>query len=303
VAAVATTAAALVLLLPVFYSYGWDLSNQIGRLRGRPPAIFPQTHRRAAVVEMANWLRTNTPAPSNWMNPLEKPAYGILAPWTIGHILEYEARRPTVTDNFGDDIGRENFLLARRYYQSDEPAAAELLERLSVRYVIAQRAPNFLGEDPVPGSVFFSLFRSDGSAAERQSEGGAAPALTRHRLIFEARPLPGAEPAGEASFKVFEFVSGATVAGRASPGAQIRVTLPVRTNRGRKFVYTAEIAATTHGEYSVRVPYANTEGLRSVRVAPTYTFECRGERRAVRVDERAVAQGDRIEGPALCPSD
>jgi asparagine N-glycosylation enzyme membrane subunit Stt3 len=297
--------ATAILLLPVLWSYWPYFANQIGRFSDRPLLVDPHTRSQVALVEMANWLRLHTPETSGWLDPTVRPEYGILAPWTIGHVLEYEARRPAVTDNFGDDVGRKNYLLALRYYQSEEDAAADLLDRLGVRYVVAQYAPNYLGEDPVPGSMFFSLFRHDGSAFEPspdERQQPALPALERHRLIYESPPLAYTTPPRDSIFKVFEYVPGARVVGRAAPGAKLRATLPVRTNRGREFSYTANAVASRDGTYEFRFPYANSGGPRSVRVGRRYTLECGGVAARVRVDELAVSTGARIQGPDLCPA-
>jgi len=297
--------ATAILLLPVLWSYWPYVANQIGRLRDRPLLVHPTLRRQLAVVEMANWLRAHTPETSGWLDPTVRPEYGILAPWTIGHVLEYEARRPTVTDNFGDDVGRKNYLLARRYYQSEEGAAADLLDRLGVRYVVSQVAPNYLGEDPVPGSMFFSLFRCDGSAFDpspEEADRPALPALERHRMIYESPPLIHSTPPSDSLFKVFEYVVGARVVGRAPPGAKLRATLPVRTNRHREFSYTAHAVASGDGTYEFRLPYANSGGPRAVRVGRHYTLECGARTAQVSVDEVAVMTGARIEGPDLCPA-
>jgi asparagine N-glycosylation enzyme membrane subunit Stt3 len=217
--------------------------------------------------------------------------------------LEYEARRPTVTDNFGDDIGRKNYLLARLYYQSREGAAADVLGRLGARYVVAQSSFNYLGEDPVPGSMFFSLYQHDGSAFHPppgDRHGVAVPALERHRLTYESRPLARTQPPSVSPYKVFEYVAGAQVAGRAAPGKKVRATLRVRTNRRREFVYTTHTVASNDGRYEFRFPYANTGGPPGVRVGPHYTLECGGETARLFIDERAVTTGAQIDGPDLC---
>jgi dolichyl-diphosphooligosaccharide--protein glycosyltransferase len=292
----------VLLLLPVLSTYWTYATNQIGRLRGRPPLVGPHVRKQVAVVEMANWLRRRTPATSGWLDSSRRPEYGILAPWTIGHVLEYEARRPTVTDNFGDDIGRKNYLLALLYFQSREPAAADLLDRLGARYVVAQFAPNYLGEEPVPGSMFFSLFRYDGSLFDPppgDREGIAVPALERHRLIYESQALAPTTPPGDPLYKVFEYVAGARIVGRAVPGASIRATLPLRTNRRREFVYTARTTASADGRYELRVPYANVGGPPGVRAGPHYTLASGGATVELRVDEHSVTTGAEIAGPNL----
>jgi hypothetical protein len=76
----------------------------------------------------------------------------------------------------------------------------------------------------------------------------------------------------------------------------------VRTNRGRRFVYSAETIASPAGRYAFRLPYANDGGPRSVRVEAHYTLHCGDEQALVAVDEQAVATGAQRVGPSLCPA-
>jgi dolichyl-phosphooligosaccharide-protein glycotransferase len=290
----ALAVAAIALLLPTLRTHAWDASNLWRALHGAPPRLAARTHERAVIAEMATWIRAHTPDPSDWLDASAKPAYGILAPWEIGHVLEYQARRPTVSDNFGNDIGSRNYQRALRYFQSDEASAAELLEDLSVRYVVTQRDTAFLGAQPPPESMAIALFRRDGSLA------GPAPAVQRHRLIYDSKPLSFTSHPREPRYKVFEFVPGARIVGESAPGARIRATLGVRTNRGRRFVYSALVSAAADGRYALRVPYSTQGGPGWVEVDPDYRLECDDEQQLVRVNESDVMEGARVEGPRLC---
>jgi dolichyl-diphosphooligosaccharide--protein glycosyltransferase len=302
-AAAVLVALGVFLLLPVLSSYRPHLVNLSSRWSGDEVFVDLPTRRKFALIQMAGWIRARTPAPSPWLNAGVRPEYGILAPWMLGHVLEYEARRPTVTTNFGDDIGRKNYLLARRYYQSEEAPAAELLDRLRVRYVIAQEAHEYLGEEPLPGSMFHALFDHDGSAFPGSAAGPASPALARHRLIYESRPIAHTDPPSRSLWKVFEYVPGARVIGRAAPGARLRATLPLRTNRRRGVTYTVETVASREGEYEFRLPYANTGGPTGVRAGDAYRIECRGDVGRIEIDEPAVTSGGIVAGPDLCGAD
>jgi asparagine N-glycosylation enzyme membrane subunit Stt3 len=305
IAKAALVVAGVFLLLPTLATYRDYLEKVAAGLRGEVSSGSLETRKKFAMVQMANWIRSNTPEPSAWLDAESRPAYGILAPWTLGHVLEYEARRPTVTTNFGDDIGRKNFLLARRYYQSEEAPAAEILDRLRVRYVIAQQVPNYLGEKPLPNSMFFSLYRDDGAGFEGAAGdrgNPALPALERHRFIYESPPLLRTEPPSASMFKVFEYVPGARVVGRAAPGARIHATLSLRSNRRRGIDYVAEAITSRSGEYVFRFPYANSGSPGAVKVGATYRFECRGDVGSVAIDEAAVMSGGTLPGPDLCLS-
>jgi asparagine N-glycosylation enzyme membrane subunit Stt3 len=295
--------AVVVFLLPTFKAYRIHLANEFRAARGEIIEVSPTFARRRALVDAALWLRRSTPRTSGWRTDDGRPEYGVIGPWPTGHVIEYAARRPTVTDNFGDDIGEENFLSARRYFRSAEPEAAALLEKLKVRYVIAQQRHEFLGDRPPEDSMFRALYFRDGSEFVPASEDeGLQPvgALERHRLVFESRPLRKRELDSASVYKIFEFVPGATVAGSAAAGALVRASLTLRTNRGREILYAARIVAGEDGRYALRVPYANLGGPGAVEVAEHYWFECGGQGTAVRVEEDAVARGAEVAGPELC---
>jgi dolichyl-diphosphooligosaccharide--protein glycosyltransferase len=287
-------AAALALLLPTLRAHLGDASNLGRALRGVPPRFTKGTQERAVIAELASGIRTHTPDPSPWLDASAKPAYGVLAPWEIGHAIEYQGRRPTVSDNFGNDLGERSYQGALRYFVSDEAGAAKLLEELSVRYVVMQRDTTFLGGEPPRESMAIALFRRDGSRA------GPVAAAQRHRLIYDSKPLFFTSHPREPRYKVFEFVPGAQIVGESTPGARIRATLGVRSNRGRRFLYSALFNAAPDGRYELRVPYSNRGGPRQIEVDPAYRLECEDEQRLVSVDESDVMEGARVEGPRLC---
>jgi dolichyl-diphosphooligosaccharide--protein glycosyltransferase len=294
----ALVVAVIALLYPLRATYQHHVLNEL-RPSDTPQRIRPWFVTQRSLVEMARWLDRRTPPTSGWLNPRLHPEYAVLAPWEFGHVIEYTARRPTVTNNFGDDIGERNFRLARRYYQSREPAASEILERLGARYVIAQLRYGFLGEEPIEGAIFWSLYVYDGSEAEHPAPNDP-PALGRHRLIYESRPWARDVGDAPAFFKVFEHVAGARIAGRAAPGARVSVTLPLRTNRHRELVYRAHTVADASGRYLLRVPYANQGSPRGVRVGPHYTLRCRGDSALLEISEQQIQSGAELVGPDLC---
>lgn len=220
--------------------------------------------RRRQLREVAEWLRENTPATAGFFEADARPRWGVLSHWADGHLIEYVARRPTVVDNFGDDIGERNFELAAEYYLAAEPRASEILDELRARYVIFE-------ERPVPGRRRFdphamlarALF-ADGSEAEHsfEADGGrpgrvAVPveALERHRLVLEAGSLGKGEKERPA-FKLYEHVTGARLVGAAPPGALVKASLELRSARGRSFAWRTSARADADGRFAIRVPYA-----------------------------------------------
>ncbi|HEX5068021.1 MAG TPA: STT3 domain-containing protein [Myxococcota bacterium] len=296
----AVAALVALMLLPSFRSYVRALANEWNALRGAPQwvtGVFGFDH---AGLELALQLDRATPPTAGWLDPSQAPEYGVLAPWFLGHIIEHAGRRPTVVDNFGDDLGPESFAFAERAYQSREDEIAPELARRRIRYVVAHRFPSFLERAPEDGSLFHALFALDGSQARDAGGAVVVPALAQHRLVFETLGRDFGDPEAPPVYKLFERVAGAEVSGRAAPGAPLEVALSLRTNRGRAFLYQTQVAAGADGRYRVRLPYATDGGPAAVTTAPYYRFACGDEVRGLVVGERAVQEGLALRGPDLC---
>jgi asparagine N-glycosylation enzyme membrane subunit Stt3 len=68
---------------------------------------------------------------------------GVMAPWSIGHLVTLLARRPTVADNFGYGFAEQ-----ARFFttpSAEDAAAADQLERLRCRYVVVTDLRPVLG--------------------------------------------------------------------------------------------------------------------------------------------------------------
>jgi asparagine N-glycosylation enzyme membrane subunit Stt3 len=306
VAAVSLLAAGVAFLLaPMLVgTYRVDLANQLRAFGDSGAEVSPGFVRRMVTIETARWLRKNTPETSGWMELGVRPEYGVLGPWPLGHILKWEARRPSVVDPFGDDTGPENFRLARRYTQASEPEAARILEGLGARYVIVQGHPAYLGEEPRSESMFVSLYFHDGTGYLPDGPGGRAPlvpALERHRLVFESRPVQVGDASEPSELKVFEFVEGARVSGRAAPHAAVEASVGLRSNRQREIDYVARTRADAEGRFDLRLPYATDDSPPAVRVAPAYVLRSGGRSGFLRVSDAQVRGGGLVEAPDLRP--
>jgi dolichyl-diphosphooligosaccharide--protein glycosyltransferase len=282
-------------LAPMTPSYRSHLANQLAALARGPVLLTPYGLMRLQLIDLGGWLRQNTPRTSGYFDTSQRPEYGVLSAWTIGHVLRYEARRPVVRDNFGT-----NLKVGQRYFRSDETKASALLEALETRYVVVQA--ELLSEVDRAGSLSMlrRLYFHGGSEVRGPPGGAPIPALERHRLIYESGP--SFDPPGEtARFKVFEFVRGARVSGRAAPGIIVRATLPLRTNREREFFYRATTVADAKGRYRFRLPYATHGAPPAVTARAPYTIHCLATRLAqLGIDEADVQAGGEVRGPDLC---
>ncbi len=294
-AAAVFTLASVALLAPTLATYAPYLRNECRAARGEALEVSPRRAASRILLETAHWLRVGTPPTAGWLDPEQEPAYGVLGPWHAGHAIEYTGRRPAVVDNFGDDLGPENFARAARYFRSAEPEAAAIAAALGARYVVVGRVFDFGPPAPGPESSFRALSERDGAAG---SDG--EPAWVRHRLVYESRPVGGSGPDRPSLYRVYELVPGARIRGRAAPGARVELELTVWSNRLRAFAYRSAARADAAGSYRFRVPYAIGGEPGAVRTAPAYRLRCGDAVAEVHVPESAVLSGAELAGPALC---
>jgi asparagine N-glycosylation enzyme membrane subunit Stt3 len=263
----------------------------------------PMPQSPAESIDAARWMRTQ---------PVRVGYEGVLAPWDMGHLILYYARRPVVVSPFGTDLGPEPMRFASTFRLALDPAEAEeMLLRRRVGYLVLSNpafevlldqqlapagtpvyaeytcrwgeAPTSLLHPEFDSVVGSRLFYFDGLSFPRP-----APPFTRLRQVYETPGLAGHEPA-PASVKVYEVVRGArvTVVG-ATPGAELRVEAAVRTSAGRLFTWSAASLAPLDGTVRLRVPYASgVNGSSSAIVTLSH---------AGRIVPLQVEEGDVLEG-------
>ena len=148
-------------------------------------------------------------------------ADAVLAPWSLGHLLLYEAEQPVVANNFG-----YGFIDSIRFFLSEsEEEAFEIARARRARWILATDLvprmndyAGYLGKAPplevtsaglVPSPAYFRTMQSrlydfDGRGIERS--GVSVPPLTSFRLVFSSRTgiLRGGRVVS--SWKVFEIL-------------------------------------------------------------------------------------------------
>ena len=277
------------MLLPLEASFRRPVSNLARLYEGLPLQVRATPFHAAALRETAGWIRRNTPETEGFLDASQQPAYGLLTLPGVGHLFEYEARRPVVSDNFGDDIGRENYFLTHRYFAAtDEAAAQQILADLRVRYVVAT-APgkDARRKDPVP--MLHRLAYEDGNG------------LTGHRLVFEASRRGRRPDNRQPTPKVFESVAGARVEGRAPAGQNVFARLELRTNAGRRIVYRQRARADESGRYNLTLPYANDAPSGAISTQERWQIEAGGKTQTLFVPQAQVAAGQTLPGPDFGP--
>lgn len=305
----AGTAVVALCITPIGRYYASDLANQLHWLRGEPLATHPAELGKRILVRTAHWLRSHSEPMPGFRDATGVPPYGVLTSWTHGNVVLYEAERAVVTCNFGDDVGPENYALSGEYFRSAPDRAREILDALRVRYVVSHEPTTAFG----PESMHARLHYLDGSAGARSfaSDGKrliavATPvaALAHHRLVYESLPMPARGERRPAAFKIFEYVSGATIEGRAPAGTRVGASIDLTTNQGRPIHWRTATTADDAGRYTLVVPYptAGGDGLSGVRSRGAYRVGLstgRGPPHEVRVEEAAVADGGPVPGPDL----
>ena len=268
---------ALWLLWPTLRAYAPALDNNVRLVRGEPVQLRPHEIRRLVLHRAAEWMRGNTPETSGFLDTTREPEYGVLASWDHGHMIKYLARRPTVLGNFGDDVGVTNFARGRQVFSSSPKEAAKLLEELRVRYLV-------VGADSEKRRLHSQLYLRNGSGMER------------FRLLYESTLT---ETSKRPNFKVFEFVKGAVVTGRAPAGQRVTASLPLVNNLGEPIVFRVSTTADTDQNYRFRLPYANQGSPEAIRPDPTYLISSSGERARLSISEHQVQTGAQVPGPAF----
>ncbi|MDJ0848573.1 MAG: hypothetical protein QNK04_09365 [Myxococcota bacterium] len=288
--------AVLVMLLPLRSNYVPHLRNLFAG-EGAAPELSRTARIDRIRFGVASWLEANSPPVPGWLGGPGKPDYGVLAPAEAGPTLRYVGRRATLVDGVGRNGEHD---LGTRFWSSAHEDAYRALESLGARYVVVRYGD--LREPDYPrSSIYRTLSLRNGSGVYDAS----LPAAGRLRMLYESALLqPG--PRQQPLYRIFLFVRGARIEGRAAPGARVRLVLDLVSHDVRPLPYVDHAVADDDGRYRFRVPYSEQEAAGRVKAAGAYELRCGGERAEVRVTERQVRRGETVAGPDLClvaPSD
>ena len=156
---------------------------------------------RAEVVGGLRWMRAETPSPGPFNAPEHPQDYGVLSSWGFGHLIEYHARRPTVTTNFGSFVGADNFRDAAAALVETKPDDfARKLRELGADYVVV--SPRMVAELSstmrIAGADPASLFERTANGVKVLGQRARRSAVWRLALHDDAR--------GSASYPGLELV-------------------------------------------------------------------------------------------------
>ena len=239
-----------------------------------------------SLVRFLEAVRRATPETSGFLDPRERPEYGVLVPSRIGHALHWVARRASAADGFLGLVGPENFAAAARFYGvEDEAEALALAERLQAPYVITMHFPG-----TPPGAFASRLQQSDGL--------GPGGATGRFRLVTEGprggRPMSDLlrlpPPRDGVAYKLFEVVEGARLQVHGPPGALVQASLVLRTPAGRSLDVVHRARLGDDGRAELRVAYPS-DASAPVRAASPWRVRIGDASWIAQVSEREVRSG------------
>lgn len=269
--------AALAMALPSLAAHARSLELGFG---GSRELVAPQRSKRN-LLEAAAWMRKAAGLPLEAAPSIEPPAFGVMAPWEHGHVVLYVAGLPVVASNFGDDIGASEFERHREYFRSAEPRAARILDDSRARFVLVESLSAADRDRLGPRTMLRRLTEP------------ALVGLAHHRLRHATCAADVAP--GVAAYRVFERVAGATIAGRAEPGASVEASLEL-SEMGTAAV--ARARADDRGTYEIRISQASEDAS-----GRPWIVRSNGGEVQVEVGVEAVLGGERVDAPALSPRD
>ncbi len=164
------------------------------------------------LFETLGWMKTSLPHPVDAYDPrlLGPPPFpqalsrasSVLAPWSLGHLVLYEAELPVVANNFGygflDSIGfflagtEEEALAIARRHRARWVLATDLVPRMNDYASYLGRPPLFQStpRGPFPTAAYFSTMQSrlyDFGGRGARMSGLTIEPLAHFRLVYRSK--------------------------------------------------------------------------------------------------------------------
>lgn len=255
------------------------------------------------------WLKDNSKPTSYYDAPDKTPEYGVMSWWDYGNWILYIARRPVVANNFQTGIDDA----ARFFTEPDEKTANEILDRRKVRYIITDALMLKLKFKSIasiagkkPGDYYEIKKVSDrGEIRSVNTENKKffdtmlsqlhvfdGNGLGHYRLIFESNMTAITSPDIK-YVKIFEYVPGATISGRAGDG-EVKATLNIVTNQGRTIVDTWKTNV-SNGRYEIKVPYSTLGSTYETGASGDYIVQNGNVSTKVSVNEQDIQEGRELK--------
>ncbi len=253
------------------------------------------------------WLRENTPDPG------KSPEYGIMTWWDYGNWILYISKRPVVANNF--QIGGDS--AAKFFVAPDETAANKIMDMRKARYVILDHRMGLNkfreGDQVLLRGTFFAIagfadediaMYLDRNNLPNQNFANTMYArmhifdgngLEYYRMIYESKETHyNLFDRPTRNIKIFEYVKGAKITGKASSNATVFISGKIITNQGRIFDYLKEVKADEKGYFEFIVPYSR-EGPYETTLLNSYNIKYDNSNISINVSENDVLKGNIIK--------
>lgn len=271
------------------------------------PSIMPSDWQ-----ETLDWLKENTPATSYYNDTSKLPEYGVMSWWDYGNWIIYRAQRPVVTNNFQPGVNDS----ATFFLSQDDVNASNILDKRNVKYVltdISMVKGKFFSISTLAGKDYNSYYDEEtttqGSSTIRTKVENAKFKNTilaklhifdgsgsgHYRLLYESNTTVTKDP--EVKYvKLFEYVRGVTITGKAQPGETVYGATTVMSNRGRSFDYYNSAVADDSGVYRLVLAYSTQGETSSTHAISPYTLLGNKSRspKQINVTESNVEEGGNL---------
>lgn len=280
--------------------------------------------------ETLRWMRENTPKTSYYDNPSnlsQTPEYGVMSWWDNGNWIIYVARRPVVSNNFQWGIHKS----AGFFTAKDEQSASDILNETKVRYIITDYRMGYYYQNASDGKIvmvgkFENLAKIAGKDPKKYYNIGGGNAilnqeyfdtmysklhifdcandkpsvnvtpLNHYRLIYESNKTAYQFVGDDIKCtKIFEYVRGARIIGRAEANENVTISVDVKTNRGRTFTYSNVVTSEKDGFFEIVVPYATEGTSYDTKPIGHYKVVCEKDSWDVKIDEQEILDGADIQ--------
>lgn len=251
----------------------------------------------ARVIHVLQWLDEYGQPSGEWLDMTHAREYSVLAPWQLGHMIEFHARRPAVVDGFSGVLAAGRLALVGNLYREAWFRGLRTLASYGAKYLIVPDVEGFPGPGAAANGLVPTLIDHDGSETEEPEPGGPF-AVQNLRLVYEY-----GDRSDGGGLRVYERVAGARILGSAVPKRFIRASIRLRTSGGREFTYRASRwTDPNYGTYEIRVPYATQPSKRKqfVSAIGSWVLECGDEKVTLDFADWKVRNGGTVPAPGFC---
>ncbi|MGQ9844004.1 MAG: STT3 domain-containing protein [Spirochaetota bacterium] len=253
------------------------------------------------MVNACHWIKDSLPEAGNILLPHQKPQYGIMCFWDVGHYVVYIAGKPVTSSNFGNDA--PNFKKVNEFYlTTSEDDALRYLNDFTADYVFLYGnirniylASKYLEMNPADLLDLYYTNDKAGAIITIMQPKKLGSATTSYRLFqhlgrgfYEHDTFYTSYPHFRLryflkSIRVFELVKGAKIIGKTKPNMPVQINYEV-TLPTINFVYFDSLSSDSAGNFSVVVPYASNNDR-------YYEISIGTKRKKVFVTEEDVRKG------------